>query len=81
MGKVGPEQDSPIQNFANALKTDGIHPTTNGYRFIALSMYEYLKANDLDGSESIVCFSDSVTRGGGFIDTDRCPVYLSKLLS
>ncbi|SDF93375.1 hypothetical protein SAMN05421827_102166 [Pedobacter terrae] len=81
MDKVGTEQDSLIQNFANAGKTDGIHPTTNGYRFIARSVYEYLKANHLDGSKSIVCFGDSVTGRDGFIDKDRYAVYLSKLLS
>ncbi|MEH3112530.1 SGNH/GDSL hydrolase family protein [Pedobacter terrae] len=81
IGKIGIEKDSLIQNMANTNKTDGIHPTANGYRFIALSVYDYLKANHLHASRSIVCFGDSITKGDGSIDQDSYPAYLSKLLS
>lgn len=81
IGKIGLEKDSLIQNMANANKTDGIHPTANGYRFIALSVYDYLKANHLDRFESIVCFGDSITKGDGTIDRDSYPAYLKTLLT
>ncbi|UEG52124.1 SGNH/GDSL hydrolase family protein [Mucilaginibacter daejeonensis] len=80
IGKVGLDKDSLIQNEANANKTDGIHPTANGYRFIGLSVYEYITANKLP-TEQIVCFGDSITKGDGSNDNNSYPGFLNKLLT
>ena len=80
IGKIGTDKDSLIQNEANSNKTDGIHPTANGYRFIALAVYDYITAQQLPGKE-IVCFGDSITKGDGSIEKDSYPAYLKKLLS
>lgn len=80
IGKIGTGKDSLIQNEANSNKRDGIHPTANGYRFIALSVYDYITQRQLPLSD-IVCFGDSITKGDGSIDRDSYPAYLKKLLS
>lgn len=80
IGKIGTSPDSLIQNEANSNKTDGIHPTPTGYRFIALTVYDYIKANRLP-EKNIVCFGDSITRGDGSIDRESYPAYLKKLLN
>lgn len=80
IGKIGTDRDSLIQNVANTNKTDGIHPTANGYRFIALAVYDYLIDHQLP-SDEIVCFGDSITKGDGTTDKDSYPAYLKKLLS
>lgn len=80
IGKIGTGKDSLIQNEANSNKRDGIHPTANGYRFIALSVYDYITQRQLPLSD-IVCFGDSITKGDGSIDRDSYPAYLNKLLS
>lgn len=80
IGKIGTDKDSLIQNEANSNKTDGIHPTANGYRFIALTVFDYIKLQKLP-YHNIVCFGDSITKGDGSIDKDSYPAYLKKLLS
>ncbi len=80
IGKIGLDKDSLIQNEANTNKTDGIHPTPNGYRFIALSVYDYMCDHGLPGS-NIVCFGDSITHGDGSLDKESYPAYLLKLLT
>jgi len=80
IGKIGTGKDSLIQNEANSNKRDGIHPTANGYRFIALSVYDHITLRQLPLS-GIVCFGDSITKGDGSIDRDSYPAYLKKLLS
>ncbi|WP_157273906.1 GDSL-type esterase/lipase family protein [Pedobacter sp. BAL39] len=80
IGKVGTDQDSLIQNEANSNKTDGIHPTANGYRFIGLSVYDYIVDYQLPTS-NIVCFGDSITHGDGSIDRNSYPAFLNKLLN
>lgn len=80
LGRIGTDKDSLLQNEANSKKRDGIHPTANGYRFIALAVYDYLTANKLDTGR-IVCFGDSITKGDGSIDRDSYPAYLKKLLT
>jgi lysophospholipase L1-like esterase len=79
-GKIGTDKDSLIQNVANSNKTDGIHPTANGYRFIALGVYDYIIDHRLPETD-IVCFGDSITKGDGTIDRDSYPAYLKKLLA
>ncbi|MVN92988.1 SGNH/GDSL hydrolase family protein [Mucilaginibacter aquatilis] len=80
IGKVGLDKDSLIQNEANANKTDGIHPTANGYRFIGLSVYDYIMAHKLP-TQQIVCFGDSITKGDGTIYNNSYPGFLNKLLT
>ncbi|TCD27053.1 SGNH/GDSL hydrolase family protein [Pedobacter psychrodurus] len=80
IGKIGIDKNSLIQNVANSNKTDGIHPTANGYRFIALSVYDYIIDHRLPKTD-IVCFGDSITKGDATIDRDSYPAYLKKLLA
>ncbi len=80
IGKVGLDKDSLIQNEANTNKTDGIHPTANGYRFIGLSVYDHITANKLP-TERIVCFGESITKGDGSNNNNSYPGFLYKLLT
>ncbi|TKC12780.1 esterase [Pedobacter polaris] len=80
IGKIDLDRDSLLQNEANSNKKDGIHPTANGYRFIALSVYDYLVSAKLPKNQ-IVCFGDSITKGDGSIDRDSYPAYLKKLIA
>jgi len=79
IGKIGTDINSLIRNEANSGQTDGIHPTPNGYRFIGLTVYDYLADHDLPFSK-IVCFGDSITCGDGSVDKESYPAYLSKLI-
>lgn len=79
IGKVGLDKDSLIKNEANSNQKDGIHPTANGYRFIALAVYDYIVTNKLPQT-NIVCFGDSITYGNSK-DKDSYPAYLKQLLS
>lgn len=80
VGKIGKDKDSLIQNEANSNKTDGIHPTPNGYRFMALAVYDYIMYHNLPKS-GIVCFGDSITKGDGSANGESYPGYLNKLLT
>lgn len=77
VGKVGLHKDSLIQNVANINKTDGVHPTPNGYRFIGLAVYDHIRYNKLP-QQRIVCFGDSITAGMG---ADSYPSFLKTLLA
>ncbi len=72
VGNVGEAPSSLIQNVANSNKTDGIHPTGDGYRVMAIAIYECIVQNNLP-TDRIVCFGDSITAGG-------YPNYLKKLI-
>lgn len=80
VGKVGTDADSLIRNEANSGKTDGVHPTRDGYRFLALAVSQYIQYHQLP-TGTIVCFGDSITKGDGSIDKESYPAYLAKLLS
>ncbi len=80
VGKIGTGMDSLIRNEQNARITDGIHPTANGYRFMALAVYDCMVYNQLP-TNSIVCFGDSITRGDGSQHKDSYPGYLNQLLT
>jgi lysophospholipase L1-like esterase len=80
IGNIGTGMDSLIQNESNAGKTDGIHPTANGYRFIGMSVYDFIVDHKLP-TDTIVCFGDSITKGDGSIDKQSYPAYLKQLLS
>lgn len=80
VGKIGTDKNSLIRNEANSNITDGIHPTSNGLRFIALSIYDYIVYNGFP-KNGIVCFGDSITKGDGSDDGESYPGYLNKLLT
>lgn len=71
VGNVGEKSDSLIQNEANSGQPDGVHPTGEGYRVMAVAIYECIVQNNLP-RERIVCFGDSITAGS-------YPAYLKKL--
>jgi len=79
-GNVGLDKTSWIRNEANSNTTDGLHPTAEGYRAIALTLYQHIKNNKLHFSR-LVCFGDSITRGDGSTDGESYPAWLKKLLN
>ena len=79
IGDVGLDRSSYIRNEVNSHMTDGIHPTPDGYRAIAIAVYECIKSNRLP-HERVVCFGDSITKGDGTIDRNSYPAYLKRLL-
>lgn len=79
-GKVGTGKDSLIQNPENSGKTDGVHPTVEGYRFIGLAVYDFIVYNGLP-KERIVCFGDSITAGDGGTEKNSYPAVLKRLLA
>lgn len=80
VGKIGLDADSLLRNEANSGRTDGVHPTRNGYRFLALAVSLFIQCQQLPMGR-IVCFGDSITRGDGSADRESYPAYLRKLLS
>lgn len=80
VGKIGLDKDSLISNEANSNKTDGIHPTANGYRFIGLALFDYITDHKLP-VDTIVCFGDSITKGDGSTTKDSYPGNLFQLLT
>ncbi|MCE7060289.1 GDSL-type esterase/lipase family protein [Dyadobacter sp. CY343] len=79
VGNVGEEAGSLIQNVANSNKNDGIHPTPDGYRTIAVAVYEKLISVNAP-YRRLVCFGDSITNGGGGVEGNSYPAQLKKLL-
>lgn len=77
IGKISDDKDSLLKNLANSNKRDGIHPTANGYRFIALTVYDYI-INHKIPYQRTVCFGDSITKGDAI---DNYPDYLKALLT
>ncbi|MEP3837809.1 MAG: GDSL-type esterase/lipase family protein [Algibacter sp.] len=72
-------QDLLIKNEKNSGKKDGVHPTALGYRFIAQNVYYFLNESELlKSNKSIICFGDSITRGGG--KGENYPAYLNELI-
>jgi lysophospholipase L1-like esterase len=69
-----------IKNEKNSGKKDGVHPTALGYRFIAQNVYNFLVENKLlKPNQGIICFGDSITRGGG--QGANYPTYLDELIT
>ncbi len=73
VGDIGEKPSSLIQNEANSGKTDGIHPTQDGYRVMAVAIYDCIVQNRLP-SNRIACFGDSITAGA-------YPGYLKRMLN
>lgn len=78
-GNIGLDRSSLIQNVANSNKTDGLHPTSEGYRIIGIAVYNLIVNKKLP-HHRIVSFGDSITLGGGKISNESYPAYLTKLL-
>lgn len=80
-------QDLFIKNFSNSSKKDGVHPTALGYHLIATHVFQFLKEKGLtDKYMKIVCFGDSITKGGGSeinrsLAKGNYPSYLQQLLN
>ena len=79
VGNVGEESSSLIQNALNSEKTDGVHPTPDGYRVMAVAIYEALIRSNAS-YKRLVCFGDSITNGGGGLEGKSYPAYLKRLL-
>lgn len=71
-GNVGEKPESWLQNEANSGVKDGVHPTPEGYRAMAVSIYECIIRNELP-RRKIVCLGDSITAG-------LYPEYLKQML-
>lgn len=77
---------SLIINKANFNIEDGIHPTKQGYEFIAKTVFNYLKKKRLlKKNRRIVCFGDSITygsfmQGAGTSEGDTYPARLRNLI-
>jgi lysophospholipase L1-like esterase len=80
LGNIGTEASSWLQNEVNSGKTDGVHPTPQGYKAIAIAAHGMLQRYDLS-SKIIVCFGDSITAGDGTITGNSYPAYLNQLLN
>lgn len=80
IGNIGLDKSSYIRNKTNSNLTDGIHPTPDGYRAMAIAVYEHIIYNHLP-HERVVCFGDSITKGDGSIEHNSYPAFLKKLLS
>lgn len=79
IGNISEDSSSLLQNTLNSQKTDGIHPTPDGYRTMAVAIYETLIRTSMPYNR-LVCFGDSITNGGGGVEGKSYPGYLKKLL-
>jgi lysophospholipase L1-like esterase len=79
IGKIGLEKDCLLRNKENSGREDGVHPTRDGYRLLAVAVSQYIQDNHLD-VRRIVCFGDSITKGDGSVENESYPAYLKKLL-
>jgi lysophospholipase L1-like esterase len=80
IGNIGTDASSLIKNEANSQTTDGLHPTPEGYRVIALAVYNEVM-NRFPDAKKIVCFGDSITAGDGKPEGNNYPSFLQKLLT
>lgn len=78
VGNIGLDRSSLLKNEANSGKTDGVHPTPDGYRLMAVTLYTFL-AQRQRLKNRIVCFGDSITRGDA--DGQTYPAYLQRLMA
>ncbi|HJT74552.1 MAG TPA: SGNH/GDSL hydrolase family protein [Chitinophaga sp.] len=80
VGNIGVAPDSLLQNEVNSGKTDGIHPTPEGYRLMATVIYDCIIQRELP-HKRVVCFGDSITFGDGGLEGRSYPAYLKKLFT
>jgi lysophospholipase L1-like esterase len=79
IGDIGTSTSCLLMNEANSPRKDGVHPTRDGYRVMALAIYDCIRANQLP-ARRIVCFGDSITWGDGSLDKGSYPAYLKRLI-
>lgn len=66
MGIPKHNEDLFFKNQKNSRRRDGVHLTVLGYHFIGELVFSFLKENQLlSKKQKIICFGDSITRGGG----------------
>lgn len=73
-----------LMNLNNSKRNDGVHPTREGYAFIAQSIYQKMH-NEHMPLKRIVCFGDSITfgylvKGEGLETGDSYPAVLNRML-
>ena len=78
VGHIGLDAGSLLKNEANSNKADGVHPTPEGYRTMAVAIHTFLVQNRLIKNR-IVCFGDSITKGDG--EGLNYPAYLQQLVA
>ncbi|MEZ2443447.1 GDSL-type esterase/lipase family protein [Chitinophaga sp. RCC_12] len=78
-GNIGTDADSLLRNEANSGKTDGLHPTPEGYRLMGVVVYEAIIQLQLPHNK-VVCFGDSITLGDGGVSGKSYPAALKRLL-
>jgi len=79
VGNIGESADSLMKNEANSGVKDGLHPTPEGYRLMAVAVYEFMLQNGFPRNR-VVCFGDSITAGDGGVEGKSYPAYLKSLL-
>lgn len=86
LGSPNRDSCSLIINKTNYGVEDGVHPTRDGYKLIADTIFTYLKQKKLlTRKMKIICFGDSMTygsymKGEGTVEGDPYPAQLKSLL-
>jgi lysophospholipase L1-like esterase len=80
IGEIGTGGSSWLQNEINSACRDGHHPTADGYRCMAVVIYNYI-CEHYPSVQKIVCLGDSITNGDGITGGKNYPSYLQKLIN
>lgn len=75
---------SYLMNLSNSSRNDGVHPTAEGYTFIAQSIYKKMHEVHIPISR-IICYGDSITfgylvKGEGLETGETYPAVLNRML-
>jgi lysophospholipase L1-like esterase len=84
-GLIGTDPRCWLMNEANSGRTDGVHPTADGYRALAAAIGAVVLALH-PRPERIVCLGDSITSGQGVpgaggVDGENWPGWLGRMLA
>lgn len=84
VGNVGTEKESVLRNEINCGDPDGVHPTPEGYRLIAVAVFQAIVDHQLP-RDQIVCYGDSITHGvhvegAGTVHGQTYPALLAAML-
>lgn len=80
-------EDYYIRNPKNSGARDGVHPTGDGYKLIATTIFNFMKENKLlFKNVRVVCFGDSITfgaytKGAGTTKGETYPAYLLTMIN